>query len=90
MKTNIFLYGQEFNDDWKGQNGTITRINSLTNKYLYAIEKLNIDGKVTISIDVNDGEKATEKDLNFSVQADKKDNEDEIWNTISRITNEKK
>jgi hypothetical protein len=87
METKIYLYAQEFNDNWQGQSGTKIRISYLTNKYIYALNKLEYDAEVGITFSSDDGSKATEEEMDFVVQAKNKQEEDQIWDTIIRIKN---
>jgi hypothetical protein len=87
MVTKIYLYAQEFNDSWKGQSGTKTRISYLSNKYIHALSKLEYDAEVSITFSSDDGSKATEEEMDFVVQANSKLIEDKIWDTIIRVKN---
>ncbi|MCB0752757.1 MAG: hypothetical protein KDC52_14900 [Ignavibacteriae bacterium] len=87
MKTRISLYMQEFNESWPGQSGTKTRIAYLTNKYIHALNQLDLDAEVTITFSSEDGSKATEEEMDFVVQAKNKEEEDKIWDTIIRTKN---
>ncbi len=87
MDTKIYLYAQEFDDSWPGQSGLKARISNLTNKYLYALKKLDYDAEVTITFSSEDGRKATEEEMEFLVEAKNKEEEDKIWDTIIRVKN---
>ena len=90
MKTTIFLYGQEYDGEWPGQSGLNIKMHLLTNKYLYTLNQLKIDGEVTILVQADDIEKATEKDLDFVVKTKDKSDEDKVWDTIIEIANRTK
>ena len=68
MKTKIYLYAQEFNDNWQGQSGTKNRITYLTGKYIHALSKLEYDAEVSIMFSSEDGSKATEDEMDFVVR----------------------
>jgi len=87
METKIYLYAQEFNGSWQGQSDTKTRISYLTNKYIHALSKLEYNAEVAITFSSEDGSKATEEEMDFVVQANNKQEEDKIWDTIIRVKN---
>jgi hypothetical protein len=78
---------QEFDRSWPGQSDTKTKISSLTNKYIYALNQLHYDAEVTITFSSEDGSKATEQEMDFVVQAKNKQEEEKIWDTIIRVKN---
>jgi len=78
---------QEFDESWPSQSGTKTRIAFLTNKYIYALNQLDLDAEVTIKFSSEDGSKAIEEEMDFVVQAKNKEEEDKIWETIIRTKN---
>lgn len=85
MITKIYLYAQEFNDNWPGQSGTKNRITYLTSKYINALSKLEYDAEVSIMFSSEDGSKATEDEMDFVVKGNNKQEEDKIWDTIIRV-----
>ena len=87
METKIYLYAQEFKDNWQGQSSTKTRISYLTNKYIHALSKLEYDAEVGITFSSENGSNATEEEMDFVVQAKNKEEEDKIWDTIIRVKN---
>ncbi|PQJ69253.1 hypothetical protein [Polaribacter butkevichii] len=87
MKIKIFLYGQEYNEKPPTPSGIKTRIGNLTNKHIYALNKLEIEAEVTIKFSSEDGRKATKEEMEFLVEAENKADKDEIWNTIIKTEN---
>jgi len=81
----IYVNFQEYSDNWLAQNLTKLKVQSLTNKYIYELNKLVIDGKVIFSINNDYIETITSKDLYITVEAENKELEDLIWNTISYV-----
>lgn len=88
MEIKTFIYAQLMDGSWKqSQPGTVRNIESITTKYIHKLEKLKYNATVTISFDCEDGRKATEKDMEFLVEANNKEEEDKIWNTIIAVEN---
>ncbi len=87
MKTKIFLNGQEFSEDWPGQFSVKRRVSWLTNKYIYELNKLNIDGEVTFIINSENEMNAEENDMDFNVDGKTKSEEDKIWDIIIKVKN---
>lgn len=87
MKTNIWLYGQLFSQDWPGQFSTKRRIASLTDKYIYELNKLEINAEVSFLIDAENGAKADENDMDFAIKAENETDENKIWDVIIRVKN---
>lgn len=81
----IFVNFQEYSDSWVGQNFTKLKVQNLTTTYIYELNKLSIDGTVIFSINNDYIEKITSKDLYITVEAETKELEDLIWNTISYV-----
>jgi len=82
---NIYVNFQEYSDNWQAQNLTKLKVQSLTNKYIYELNKLVIDGTVIFSINNEYIEKITTKDLYITVEAETKELEDLIWSIISYV-----
>ncbi|MDI5889167.1 hypothetical protein [Flavobacterium yafengii] len=87
MKTTIWLYGQLFSQDWPGQFSTKRKVASLTNKYIFELNKLDIKAEVSFLIDAENGAKAEEKDLEFAVTAENETDENKIWDVIVKVKN---
>ena len=85
MDTSIFLYGQKFSEDWPGQFSTKRRISHLTNKYIFELNKLDIDAEVSFLIDAEDGAKAEEKDMDIAINAKNKEDENKISEVIIKV-----
>ena len=86
MKIKIYLDGQEYNEKPPTPSGIKARIGNLTNKHIYALNKLEIEAEVTITFS-SDGRKTTKEEMEFLVEAENKTDENKIWNTIIKTEN---
>ena len=81
----IYVNFQEYGYNWQAQNLTKLKVQSLTNKYIYELNKLVIDATVIFSINNDYIETITSKDLYITVQAETKELEDLIWSSVSYV-----
>lgn len=81
----IFVNFQEYSDSWVGQSFTKIKVQNLTTKYIYELNKLTIDGTVIFSINNDYIEKINSKDIYTIVEAETKGLEDLIWRAISYV-----